>query len=309
MAFRVSVIGAGNVGASLAWRLVEKGGADIVLLDVIDGLPQGKALDIRQSAPIVGFKSSIVGTNDYKDTADSDVAVVTAGVSRRPGMSRDELLEINAKIVSVIIQNVVRYSPNCVIVMVTNPVDVMTCLALKTSGFAHNRVVGLSGVLDSARLSSFIAAELKVPAAEVSSIVLGEHGRNMVVIPRLALVNGKPITELLPQETIDGLIERTVNGGAEIVGLLKTGSAFYAPSAAAASMVEAIILDRKEVLPCAAYLQGKYGIKDVVLGVPVRLGKVGIEEIVELELTPAEKAALKKSAEAVRKLVESMKLC
>lgn len=309
MAFRVSVIGAGNVGASLAQRLAEKGDADIILLDIVEGLPQGKALDIRQSAPIVGFSSAITGTNDYRDTADSDVAVVTAGISRRPGMSRDELLEINAKIVSGVTLNIIKYSPNCIILMVTNPVDVMTYLALKTSGLASKRVVGLSGVLDSARLSSFIAAELNMPATAVSSLVLGEHGRNMVIIPRLATAGGKPITELLPNEAIDRLVERTINGGAEIVGLLKTGSAFYAPAAAAARMVEAVVLDKKETLPCAAYLRGEYGINDVVIGVPVKLGKDGIEEIVELELAPAEKAALKKSAEAVRKLVESVKLC
>lgn len=308
MAYRVSIIGAGNVGASLAQRLVEKGYADIVLLDIVDGLPQGKALDILESAPVLGFNSSIIGTNDYRDTADSDVVVVTSGISRKPGMSRDELLEINVKIVSGVTQNIARYSPNCSIIMVTNPVDAMTYMALKISGFAPNRVVGLSGVLDSARLSSFIAAELKVPATEVSSLVLGEHGQNMVVIPRLAKVNGKPITELLPQEAVDRLVERTIKGGAEIVGLLKTGSAFYAPSAAAARMVGAIILDSKETLPCAAYLQGEYGLKDIVIGVPVKLGKNGIEEIIELGLTSEEKAALKSSAEAVRRLVDSIQI-
>ena len=308
MAYKVSVIGAGNVGASLAQHLAERDYADVVLLDIVGGLPQGKALDVLQSAPILGFSSGIIGTNDYQDTAKSDVVVVTSGASRKPGMTRDELLEINVKIVSGVIQNVAGYSPNCVIIMVTNPVDAMTYLALKVSGFAPERVVGLSGVLDSARLSSFIAAELNVPPADVTSFVLGEHGKNMVVIPRLATVKGKPITELLPQGTINRLVERTVNGGAEIVGLLKTGSAFYAPSAAAAHMVEAIILDKKEILPCAAYLQGEYGIKDIVIGVPVKLGRNGIEEIVEFELTSEEKAALANSAEAVRKLVESIKL-
>ncbi|MFH1663114.1 MAG: malate dehydrogenase [Chloroflexota bacterium] len=306
MAYKVSVIGAGNVGASLARCLVEKDIADIVLLDIIEGLPQGKALDIYQSSPITGFSSKIIGTNDYRDTAQSDVVIITSGIGRKPGMTRDELMEINVKIVSGVTQNVARYSPNCIIIVVTNPVDTMTYLALKVSGFAPNRVVGLSGVLDSARFSSFIAIELKVSPAEVSSFALGEHGKNMVVIPRLATVNGKPITELLPTETIKRLVERAVNGGAEIVGLLKTGSAFYAPAAAAARMVEAIILDKKEVLPCAAYLQGEYGIEDVAIGVPVKLGKEGIEEIVEFELTNEEITSLKNSAEVIKKLIGSI---
>jgi len=308
VATKVSIIGAGNVGASLAQRLAEKGYADVALLDIVDGLPQGKALDILESAPIIGFNSSIIGTNNYQDTANSDVVIITSGIGRKPGMTRDELLKTNAEIVSEVTGNVTRYSPNCIIVIVTNPVDVMTYLALKVSGFAPNRVIGLSGVLDSARLSSFIAAELKVSATEVSSFVLGEHGQNMVIIPRLATVKGAPITELLPQETINRFVERTVKGGAEIVSLLKTGSAFYAPSAAAAHMVEVIVLDKKEVMPCAAYLQGEYGIKDIVIGVPVKLGKKGIEEIIEFELTDGEKAALKNSAEAVRKLVKAIRL-
>ena len=308
MASKVSVIGAGNVGASLAQRLAEKGYADIVLLDIIEGLPQGKTLDILESAPIVNFNSSIVGTNDYQQTANSDVVIITSGSGRKPGMNRNELLKINAKIVSEVTQNVAKYSPDCTIIMVTNPVDAMTYLALRVSRFTPNRVLGLSGVLDSARLSSFIAAELKVPVTEVSSFVLGEHGQNMVVIPRLATVKGRPITELLTQETINRLVERTIKGGAEIVSLLKTGSAFYAPSAAAAYMVEAILLDKKETLPCVTYLQGEYGINDVVIGVPVKLGKNGIEQIIELELTEEEKQALANSAEAVRKLIKAMAL-
>ena len=305
---KISVIGAGNVGASLAQRLVEKDFADIVLLDIVEGLPQGKALDIKESAPVVGFNANIKGTNDYKDTAGSEVVVVTSGIGRKPGMSRDELLGINVKIVSEVTRNIVKHSPDCIIVMVTNPVDTMTYLALKVSGFERNRVVGQSGMLDSARFSSFIAEELKVPATDVSSFVLGEHGSNMVIIPRLARVKGRPITELLPDDVLQRLVERTVNGGAEIVGLLKTGSAFYAPSAATARMVEAIALYTKEVLPCAAYLQGEYGIEDTVIGVPVKLGSSGIEEIIEFELTQEEKAALGSSATAVRRLVESIKL-
>ena len=308
MARKISVIGAGNVGASLAQSLVEKDFADIVLLDIVAGLPQGKALDIYQSSPITGFSSKMTGTNDYQDTVGSEVVVITSGIGRKPGMTRDELLEINLKIVSGVTRNVTRYSPDCIIVVVTNPVDTMTYLSLKVSGFAPSRVVGLSGVLDSARFSSLIAAELDVSPAEVSAFVLGEHGRNMVVIPRLATVKGKPITELLPKETINRLVERTINAGAEVVSLLKTGSAFYAPAAAAARMVEAIIQDKKEILPCAAYLQGEYGIKDAVIGVPVKLGKSGIEEIVEFDLTSKEKEALQNSAEAVRKLIESINM-
>ncbi|MCJ7764227.1 MAG: malate dehydrogenase, partial [Dehalococcoidales bacterium] len=239
MGKKISVVGAGNVGSSLAQRLAEKGYDDVVLLDIIDGLPQGKALDILQSLPITGCDAGITGTNDYKDTAGSDVVVITSGTTRKPGMTRDELLKTNTGIITEVTQNIVRYSPGCTIVIVTNPVDAMTYLALKVSGFSPSRVVGLSGALDSARLSSFIAAELKVSVSEVSSLVMGEHGQNMVVIPRLATVKGTPITELLPRETIERLVERTVNGGAEIVGLLKTGSAFYAPAAAAACMVEA----------------------------------------------------------------------
>lgn len=307
MARKISVIGAGNVGASLAQNLVEKDFADIVLLDIIAGLPQGKALDIYQSSPITGFSSNIIGTNDYQDTAGSEVVIITSGIGRKQGMTRDELLELNLKIVSGVTQNVARYSPDCIIVVVTNPVDTMTYLSLKVSGFAPSRVVGLSGVLDSARFSSFIAAELDVSPAEVSAFVLGEHGRNMVVIPRLATVKGKTITELLPKETINRLVERTINAGTEVISLLK-GSAFYAPAAAAAHMVEAIIQDKKEVLPCAAYLQGEYGIKDVVIGVPVKLGKSGIEEIVEFELTDEEKEALQNSAGAVKKLIGSINI-
>ncbi|MDD4874337.1 MAG: malate dehydrogenase [Dehalococcoidales bacterium] len=306
MKSRISVIGAGNVGASLAQCLAVKNFADIVLLDIVEGLPQGKALDLQESAPVIGFDSIIKGTNSYEDTANSDVVIVTSGIGRKPGMSRDELIKINSGIVSEVTKNIVEYSPGCVIIIVTNPVDTMTYLALKTSGFPRNRVLGLSGVLDSARLSSFIASELNVPMTDVNSFVLGEHGQNMVVIPRLATVKGKPITKLLPQETIDKLIKRTINGGAEIVGLLKTGSAFYAPSAAAARMAEAIILDKKEILPCAAYLQGEYNISDVVIGVPVKLGKNGIEEIVDFKLTDEELTALKNSSEAVRALIKTL---
>ena len=277
-------------------------------MDIIEGLPQGRALDILESAPILGFNSRLVGTNDYRETADSDVVIVTSGASRKPGMSRDELLQINTTIVAEVADNVSKHSPNCIIVMVTNPVDVMVYLALQTSHFPRNRILGLSGVLDGGRFSTFIAAELKAAVEDVSVCVLGQHGENMVVIPRLSAVKGKPITEILPPETIEKLVARTIKGGAEIIGLLKTGSAFYAPSAAVARMTEAIILDKKEVLTCAALLKGEYGIEDTVIGVPLKLGKNGIEQIVELELTAEEKAQLAKSAEAVRELIEGMKL-
>lgn len=303
----ISVIGAGNVGSTCAQRLVEKGYADIVLLDIIAGLPQGKALDILESAPILNFGSRIIGTNSYQETAGSDVVVVTSGLGRKPGMTRDELLQANMKIISGVIQQAADYSPNCIIIIVTNPVDVMTHLAIRTSKFPRNRVMGLSGVLDSARLATFIAAELNVPVADISAIVLGEHGKNMVVIPRLSTVKGVPITETLPPETISRLVTRTINGGAEIIELLKTGSAFYAPSAAVVRMVDAIISDRNEILPCAAYLDGEYGIKDAVIGVPVRLGRNGIEQIIEIELKPEEKAALTGSAKAVQELIRSIK--
>jgi len=305
---KITIIGAGNVGATCAQRIAERGYADVVLLDIIEGLPQGKALDILESAPILNFNSRFIGTNNYQDTANSDVVIITSGLGRKPGMTRDELLLANKGIITEVIHNVVSYSPNCIIVMVTNPVDAMTHLAIHTSHFPPSRVFGLSGVLDGARFSSFIAVELNVRVADVSVCVLGEHGRNMVIIPRLAMVSGTPITKILPQQTIDKLIERTINGGAEIVNLLKMGSAFYAPSAAAAQMVDAVILDKKQILPCAAHLNGEYGVRDVVISVPVKLGKSGIEQIIELELTIEEKQALANSVKAVQELVMVMEL-
>jgi len=305
---KISIIGAGNVGATCAQRIVEKGYADIVLVDIIQGLPQGKALDILESAPILNFNSRLSGTNDYQATANSDVVIITSGIGRKPGMNRNELLLANMQIITEVTHNVVNYSPNCIIIMVTNPVEATTYLAIQVSQFSRNRVLGLSGVLDTARFRSFIATELNVSVADVSACILGQHGRNMVVIPRLSTVNGVPITKILPQQTIDSLIERTIKGGDEIVDLLKTGSAFYAPSAAIAQMVNTIILDGKQILPCATYLNGEYGIKDTVISVPVKLGKNGIEQIIELELTDEEKAALANSAKAVQQLVDTMKL-
>jgi malate dehydrogenase len=306
MTSKISIIGAGNVGATTAQRIVERGYADVVLLDIVEGLPQGKALDIRQSAAVIKFKTSVSGSNDYKDTADSELVIVTAGLFRKPGMTRDQLLAANAEIVGEVIKNVVKYSPDCVILMVSNPLDAMTYLAVKASRFSRKRVVGMSGALDSARLGTFVASELKVPPADVSAWVLGAHGLNMVIIPRLTTARGKPITELLPEETINKLVERTVHGGREIVDLLKTGSAFYAPSAGVAGMAESIVLDKKKTLPCAAVLDGEYGIKDSVIGVPVKLGKGGIEEIVEFDLSAEEKQLLYDSAEGVKRLIKQL---
>jgi malate dehydrogenase len=296
------------VGASTAQRIVEKGYAEVVLLDIVEGLAEGKALDILQSAPVLKTDIKLSGTSDYKDTADSDLVIVTAGLFRKPGMTRDQLLLANMEIVSGIIANIVKHSPQCIILMVSNPLDAMTYLAITKSGFPRKRVVGMSGVLDSARLGTFVANELKVSPKDVSAWVLGAHGLNMVIIPRLTTVKGKPLTELLPKETIDKLVERTVHGGREIVDLLKTGSAFYAPSAGVARMAEAIILDKKEVLPCAALLDGEYGIKGSVIGVPLRLGKKGIEEIIELDLSAEEKQRLYDSAEGVKVLIGKMGL-
>jgi malate dehydrogenase len=308
MRSKVSIIGAGNVGATCAFRIAEKGYADIVLLDIIEGLPQGKGLDMLEATPIIDSDVKIMGTNDYEETANSDIVVITSGASREPGMSRDDLVLTNMRIVQEVTEKVVQYSPNCIIIVVTNPLDAMTQLALHISKFPRNRVVGQSGILDNARFRTFIAQELDVSVKDVSTYVLGGHGDTMVPIIRLCTVDGVLITELLPKEKIDSLVERTVKGGSEIVSLLKTGSAFYAPAAATAQMVDAIILDKKEILPCAAYLEGEYGISGVVVGVPVKLGKNGIEQIIELELTPEEDAALKKSADAVRELVNVMNL-
>jgi malate dehydrogenase len=305
---KVTVVGAGNVGATCAQRIVEGGYADVVMVDIIEGLPQGKALDILQSGPILNFDSSIIGTNGYEDTADSDIVVITSGIARKPGMSRDDLILTNMKIIKEVTENVVKYSPNCVIIVVTNPLDAMTQLAFHVSRFPKNRVMGQSGILDSSRFRAFIAMELGVSVDDVDACLLGGHGDTMVAIPRLTTVGGIPMTELLPKDRVDAIVERTVKGGAEIVGLLKTGSAYYAPSAATVQMVEAIVFDRKKILPCAAYLEGEYGINGAYVGVPAKLGASGIEQIIELKLTEDESAALKRSVEAVKALVAIMKL-
>jgi len=305
---KVTVVGAGNVGATCAQRIAEKGYADVVLVDIVEGLPQGKALDMLQSGPLVASDAKLVGANNYEATAGSAVVVITSGVPRKPGMSRDDLLLTNMKIVQGVTENVVKYSPNCIIVMVANPLDAMTQLALYVSKFPPHRVVGMAGILDTARMRTFIAQELDVSVDDVFALTLGGHGDTMVPLPRLATVGGIPITELLPPQKVAAIVDRTVKGGGEIVALLKTGSAYYAPSAAAVQMVEAILLDRKRILPCAVYLQGEYGIKGVVVGVPVKLGSKGVEQVIEIKLTPEEQALLKKSAEAVKELVQVMKI-
>jgi malate dehydrogenase len=308
MRSKVSVIGAGNVGATLAQRIAEWGYADVVLVDIVEGLPQGKGLDMLQTGPITGSDARVIGTNSYEETINSDIVAITSGVPRKPGMSRDDLVLTNMNIVKSVTEQVVKYSPKSILIMVANPLDAMTQLALQVSKFPRKRVFGQSGILDSSRLRTFIAQELKVSVEDVNACILGGHGDTMVAIPRLTTVGGIPITELLPQETIDKIVDRTVKGGGEIVALLKTGSAFYAPAAATAQMIESILLDKKRILPCATLLEGEYGIKGVVVGVPAKIGKDGIEQVVELKLTAEESAALKKSAEAVRELIKIMKL-
>jgi malate dehydrogenase len=305
---KVTVVGAGNVGATTAQYIVERALADVVVTDVVEGLPQGKALDLLQAGPVHGYDCRLVGANDYEGTAGSDVVVITAGLARKPGMSRDDLLFKNAEIVGAVVDEIVRRSPDAILIPVTNPLDAMAQLAWRRSGFPRERVVGMAGVLDSARFRTFIADELQVSVENVTAFVLGGHGDTMVPLPRYSTVAGIPITELLPKERIEALVARTAGGGAEIVNLLKTGSAFYAPAASAVEMVEAILRDKKKILPCAAYLDGEYGIRGLFVGVPVKLGRGGIEQIVEIKLLPAEQAALERSAEAVRELIQKLKL-
>ncbi|HUB81375.1 MAG TPA: malate dehydrogenase [Bryobacteraceae bacterium] len=304
---KVTVVGAGNVGANCALRIADKELADVVLVDVVEGVPQGKGLDILQSGPVQGYDIEIAGANDYELTANSDIAIITAGFPRKPGMSRDDLLLANYDVIRIATEQVVKHSPNCIIIVVTNPLDAMTQAAYWISKFPKNRVVGMAGVLDSARFRTFIASELKVSAENVTAVVMGGHGDTMVPLVRLSGVSGIPLTELMDQATIDKIVDRTRNGGAEIVKYLKTGSAYYAPSAAAVEMAESILKDKKKVLPCAAYLEGEYGIHGLFVGVPVKLGAGGIEKIYEIKLTAGEQAMLKKSADAVQELVEVLK--
>src|SRR5215469_919740 len=300
---KVTIVGSGNVGATAAHWIASKELADVVLIDVLEGIPQGKGLDLLEAMPIEKRDVKILGTNDYADTANSDIVVITAGVARKPGMSRDDLLNTNYKIMSDVVGKVVQYSPNCIIIVVSNPLDAMAQAAYKLSGFSRNRVIGMAGVLDSARFRTFIAAELKVSVENVTAFVLGGHGDTMVPLPRYSTVAGIPITELIEPTRLEQLVQRTRDGGAEIVKYLKTGSAYYAPSAATAEMVEAIIKDKKKILPCAAYLEGEYGIKGLYVGVPCKLGSAGIEEIIQIKLTPEEQAALQRSADSVKELV------
>jgi len=301
---KVTVIGAGNVGAEVAQRLVDKQMADVVLIDILEGVPQGKALDMLESGPVEGYDVKIRGTNDYADTANSDLAVITAGFARKPGMSRDDLLKKNYEVIKGVTEQVVKYSPEAILIVVTNPLDAMTQTAFKVSGFPKNRVIGMAGVLDTARYRTFIAEALNVSVRDVHGFVLGGHGDTMVPVPRFTSVAGIPVENLMSREQLEAIIKRTRNGGAEVVSLLKTGSAFYAPSSAVVEMIDAIFADRKRILPCTVYLEGEYGIHGVFVGVLVKLGVRGIEEIVEIKLTPEEQAALEKSAAAVKELTK-----
>ncbi len=303
---KVTVVGAGNVGATAAQRLAEKELCNVVLVDIVEGVPQGKALDLMEAAPVEKHDAKLVGTNAYDESAGSDIVIITAGIPRKPGMSRDDLIATNMKIMKDVVKNVVEKSPNAILIIVSNPLDAMCHVALETSGFPKERVIGMAGVLDSARFRTFIAMELNVSVENTHAFVLGGHGDTMVPLPRYSTVAGIPITELMPQDRIDELVKRTATGGAEIVSLLKTGSAYYAPASSAVEMAESILKDKKKVLPCAAYLEGEYGIDKLFIGVPVKLGSKGIEQIVEIKLTAEEDAALKKSADAVQGLVESL---
>ncbi len=306
---KVSVIGAGHVGENTAQRIAEKQLCnEVVLVDIVEGMPQGKSLDMWESAPVEGFDTRTSGSNGYEETAGSSITVITAGLARKPGMSRDDLLAKNTDIISDVVKNVVKHSPDTILIMVTNPLDVMAYVALKVSGFPSNRVMGMAGILDTARFRSFLALELDVSVRDIQAMVLGGHGDTMVPLPRYATVAGIPLPDLLAKDKIDAIVERTRKGGGEIVSLLKEGSAYYAPSAAVAEMVDAILKDRKRILPCAAWLAGEYGLNDLYMGVPVKLGMKGIEEILEVELNAEEKAALETSAEHVRSNLSKVSL-
>jgi malate dehydrogenase len=304
---KVTVIGAGNVGATAAQRLAEKELCDVVLIDIIEGVPQGKALDLTEAAPIEKHDARLTGVNAYDASADSDIVIITAGIPRKPGMSRDDLISTNAGIVKKVVQQITALSPDSILIIVSNPLDAMCHVAHEASGFPKERIIGMAGVLDSARFRAFISMELNVSVENTHAFVLGGHGDTMVPLPRYSTVAGIPITELMPEDRIDALVERTRNGGAEIVGLLKTGSAYYAPASAAVEMAESIIKDKKKILPCAVYLQGEYGLNDLFIGVPVKLGANGAEEIIEITLTEEEKTALQNSAAAVQELKDVLK--
>jgi malate dehydrogenase len=300
---KITIVGAGNVGASAALWLASKELGDVVMVDVVEGVPQGKALDLAQAGPIEGYDARMIGSNGYEETKDSDIVIITAGLPRKPGMSRDDLLRTNAEIVSKVVDDVVKRSPDSVLIVVSNPLDAMCQVALRRSGFPKHRVIGMAGVLDSARMRAFLAEALDVSVENITAFVLGGHGDTMVPLPRYSTCAGIPVTELLPKEKLDEIVKRTANGGAEIVSLLKTGSAYYAPSAAAVEMAEAILKDKKKILPCSAYLEGEYGINGLYVGVPCKLGARGLEQIIEINLTAEERIALQKSAAAVQELV------
>ena len=305
---KISIIGAGFVGATAAHWAAEKELGDVVLVDILEGIPQGKALDLFQASPVEGFDARVIGSNRFEETMDSDVVIVTSGVPRKPGMSREDLLEINKKIIESVVAEVVKKSPQAILIMVTNPLDTMTYLAFKRSGLPKQRVMGMAGILDTARFKAFIAMELGVSVEDIQALLLGGHGDEMVPLPRYTTISGIPLSQFLPKETIDRLVDRTRKGGGEIVNLLKTGSAFYAPSAAAIQMTEAILKDKKRILPCCVYLDGEYGLKDICFGVPVKLGAGGVESIIELQLTEEEKKLVAKSAESVKKSIMELKL-
>jgi malate dehydrogenase len=305
---KVTVVGAGNVGATLAQRLADKEVADVVLVDILEGIPQGKGLDMRQAGPVEGSDSQVIGTNDYADGAGSDVVVITAGIARKPGMSRDDLLNTNYKIVKECTEKALKASPNAILIIVSNPLDAMCQVAYKVSGLPKQRVFGMAGVLDSARMRTFIAMELGVSVDNVHAFVMGGHGDTMVPLPRFSTVAGVPITELMSADKVEAICKRTASGGAEIVGYLKTGSAYYAPSASTAEMVEAVLKDKHKILPSCCYLEGEFGIKGLYVGVPAQLGAKGVEKIWEIKLTDTESAALQKSAAAVKELVDALKL-
>ena len=305
---KVTVVGAGRVGATLAQRVAERGHADVVLVDIVEGLPQGMALDMQESAPILGIDTRVIGTNGYEETAGSDIAVITAGVPRKPGMSRDDLLKTNQKIVASVTEQLAKHSPNTIIIVISNPLDAMAHLVKHVSGFPRQRVVGMAGVLDTARFRSFLALELDVSVKDVQAYVLGSHGDSMVPLVGNTTVGGVPVAELIPPKQLDAIVQRTREGGAEIVNYLKTGSAFYAPSAAGAQMVDAILMDKKRILPCSTYLDGEYGINGLFVGVPVKLGAAGVEQIIEVKLTREEQAGLARCADEVRQLVDLMRL-
>jgi len=305
---KISIIGAGFVGATAAHWAAEKELGDVVLVDILEGIPQGKALDLFEASPVEGFDAKVIGTNRYEETKDSDVVIITSGIPRKPGMSREDLLEINKKIIESVVSEAVKNSPRAILIMVTNPLDTMTYLAFKRSGLSKKKVMGMAGILDTARYKAFIAMELGVSVEDIQALLLGGHGDEMVPLPRYTTVSGIPLSQLLPREAIDRLVDRTRKGGGEIVNLLKTGSAFYAPSAAAIQMTEAILKDKKRILPCCVYLDGEYGLKDICFGVPVKLGTNGVESIIELELTEDEKRLVAKSAESVKKSIMELKL-